>query len=68
MDLRSFHIFFIVVAALMLFGVGAWALEFASTHQGTFLIFGWGNIVSGILVTFYGFYFVRKSRRMGSEK
>lgn len=62
MNLRSFHVFFIVIAAVFLLMMGAWSWGYAQRHEGSMQTFSWLNFVSGILVGLYGFWFVRKSR------
>jgi hypothetical protein len=58
-SLKAFHIFFIVLAILLAAGCAAWG--FAS---GMTLAFNITCAVLALLLTIYGIYFVKKSRKL----
>jgi len=67
MGLKGFHVFFIVVAALTALMFGAWGLwDFDRTGKGGTLAMGiLGFLAAGALV-FYGLWFLRKLKDVGS--
>lgn len=67
MSLKAFHIFFIALAALMCFFLGAWALNAASAEgaSGWLRGFGIGGLVAGAGLVIYGIRFIRKTRNLG---
>ena len=64
MTLRGFHILFILVATLLLFGLAAyefWAWQRA--HSALDLGFAAGLLVCGVGMGIYGAWYSRKTRR-----
>ena len=59
MSLKIFHIFFIALAILLSVMCAAWAFI---NHAGQ--MFGIGCCVAAVLLTVYGVWFVRKSRKI----
>lgn len=59
MSLKAFHLIFVTLLTTLSFGCAAWA--FASGHPG----YGGAAIVAGIAVIIYGFYFLKKLKRIG---
>jgi hypothetical protein len=64
-SLKAFHIFFIVVSALMAFGVAAWAL-LSYTASGSFgyLAAAIGSVIAGAGLIFYGVKFLKKLKNV----
>ena len=65
MSLKGFHIFFIALAALLAFGIGAWCIWVNSFASDT------GYIVAAIIcfafgvgLAFYAGWFFRKMKRL----
>jgi len=59
MSLKSFHIFFIIIAMLLAGGCGAWGYF----NQMSMGFTGACGILAGALFV-YGIYFLRKSRNL----
>jgi hypothetical protein len=59
MSLKAFHLIFVTLLTALSFGFAAWA--FNSGRPG----FGAGGIATGILVIFYGIYFLKKLKNVG---
>jgi len=54
MSLKALHIVFIVASIVLALGFGAWALnEFAHDGPRSYLWFGLGSCVIGIVLIFY---------------
>jgi hypothetical protein len=66
MSLKAFHIFFIVLSALMCFGIGAFLLH-AYSESGEIgrLVQGVASVAAGIGLLEYGRRFLRKTRDFG---
>lgn len=58
MSLKGFHLIFVSVLTLLSFGCAGWG--FAADKP----LFGVGGIVTGIVVIFYGIYFLKKLKKM----
>jgi len=61
MSLKAFHIFFVVVSALMCVGVGVWSFR-NSLQTGRLgpLAFGAGSLAASVVLIWYGVWFLRK--------
>ena len=63
MSLRVFHIFFISISAALMFGFGFWCFsDFSAAKGPTYQLMGSFCFLSGISLTAYGFWFLRKTR------
>ena len=61
MGLKAFHIFFIVVSTALCVGFGVWAVnDFGRTGSVVHLALGVGSFIGGILLVYYGVWFLRK--------
>ena len=61
LSLRSFHIFFVVIAILMADVFGIWAVwDYASHGRLLYLLLGVISLVGGMAMIGYGIWFVRK--------
>ena len=58
MSLKAVHLVFVSVLTALAFGCSAWAF-FAGKPA-----FGAGGIVVGVLVIFYGIYFLKKLKKV----
>jgi hypothetical protein len=58
MSLKAFHLIFVTVLTTLSFGFAGWA--FTAGHPG----FGVAGIVAAILVIIYGFYFLKKLKKI----
>jgi hypothetical protein len=58
MSLKAFHLIFVTLLTLLSFGCATWA--FATGRP----VFGGIAVVAGILVIIYGFYFLKKLKRI----
>jgi hypothetical protein len=58
MSLKAFHLIFVTLLTSLSFGCAAWAFSNSQT--------GWGmaGIATGILVIIYGFYFLKKLKKI----
>jgi hypothetical protein len=67
MGLKGFHVFFIVVSTLCALALAAWALlDWTRTHSaGTLVLAVLAFLAAGALV-FYGLWFLRKLRGVGT--
>ncbi len=64
MSLRSFHIFFIVVAIIAADVFGVWAIrDYRDTHSVINLTLGVVTLVGGLAMVAYGIWFIRKMDR-----
>jgi len=58
MSLKAFHLIFVTLLTTLSFGFSAWA--FCADK----IIFGVLGIAAGILVIIYGFYFLKKLKKI----
>ena len=58
MSLKAVHLVFVSLLTLLAFGCAAWA--FAAGYA----LFGAGGIAAGVLIIFYGVYFLKKLKRI----
>jgi len=58
MSLKAFHLVFVTMLTTLSFGFAAWA--FMSAHP----LLGVCGILAAILVVFYGFYFLKKLKKI----
>ena len=58
MSLKAFHLIFVTVLTTLAFGFAAWA--FSAGHEG----FGVAGLAAGVLVIVYGFYFLKKLKKI----
>jgi hypothetical protein len=58
MPLKAFHLVFVTMLTTLSFGFAAWA--FLSDHP----LLGACGILAAILVVFYGFYFLKKLKKI----
>lgn len=64
MSLRSFHIFFIIVAIIMADIFGVWAIrDYRNSHDVLNLGLGIVTLIGGLAMAAYAFWFVRKMDR-----
>ena len=59
MSLKAFHLAFISLSTLVVFGFGAWA--FIET-SGNFTVYGFLSLLSGVGLIVYGVKFLKKFR------
>ncbi len=65
MSLKTFHIFFIVVSVLFLFGFGAWNVTmYQSGGNVTMVAFAGISFLAGIGLVLYGIRFLRKLKKV----
>jgi hypothetical protein len=68
MDLKSFHIFFIVAATLLCLGFGMWSVNaWLDQRGGDWLAMGVGSFAVAIALLGYGAWFLKKLRNMSSQ-
>lgn len=61
MSLKAFHIFFLVVATLMVFGFGIWGVYIYIVESTTsYLLLGILSLASGVGLVIYGIKFLQK--------
>jgi len=66
MSLKAFHIFFIVLSALMCFGIGAFLLQaYAGNGETGKLVQGVVCVAAGIGLLEYGRRFLKKTKSIG---
>ena len=66
MSLKAFHIFFIVLSALMCFGIGAFLLQaYANDGEVAKLAQGGVSVVAGLGLLEYGRRFLKKTKAIG---
>ncbi|MFQ5425041.1 MAG: hypothetical protein ACE5F9_13825 [Phycisphaerae bacterium] len=64
MSLRSFHIFFIVVAIIAADVFGVWAIrDYRDSHSVINLALGVVTLAGGLAMVAYGIWFIRKMDR-----
>ena len=67
MGLKGFHVFFIVVATLCVLAFAAWALmDWTRTRNGGTLALGVVAFAAAAALVFYGLWFLRKLRGVGT--
>lgn len=62
MNIKGFHIVFIICSTLLAFGVGVWGLN----EGGSFQLPGLVSFFSGIALIVYGVWFFRKLKNVRS--
>jgi hypothetical protein len=68
MNLKSFHLFFILASALLSVGVGVWGLgRFFEAGEGGGLALGLVFLGLAVLLSFYGLRFRKKFKDLGAE-
>jgi hypothetical protein len=58
MSLKAFHLIFVTMLTTLSFGFAAWAF------LGGHLLLGVAGILAAVLVIFYGFYFLKKLKKI----
>jgi hypothetical protein len=58
MSLKAFHLVFVTLLTTLSFGFAAWA--FTSDH----IFWGLAGVVAAIAVIFYGYYFLKKLKKI----
>ena len=58
MSLKAIHLIFVSLLTALSFGCAAWGFSADK------LVFGAGGIVAGVLVIFYGIYFLKKLKKV----
>ena len=58
MSLKAFHLVFVTLLTLLSFGCAALAFNAGNTNWGL------ASIAAGIVVILYGFYFLKKLKRI----
>ncbi len=67
MSLKAFHIFYIIAATTVLLGFGVWAgLDFAESGNRVHLALGVGSVIGSIGLVWYGTWFLREMKDLGS--
>ena len=65
MSLKSFHIFFLVVATITIFGFGVWsAYIFMTESEPSYLLMGILAFASGVALIIYGIKFLQKLKNI----
>jgi ABC-type Mn2+/Zn2+ transport system permease subunit len=65
MGLRSFHLVFISVSALLAAFVAAWATgQYRLDHDAVYAVYGIGSVAAGAALVVYGAAFQRKTRKL----
>lgn len=66
MSLKAFHVIFITVSSLMLFGFGAWMLRAYRGAEGapSDLVWAVAAIVAGVSLLVYEGFFLRKLKNV----
>jgi len=68
MNLRAFHIVFIVLSTLLAFGFGVWCLGFRPQGaNGVYLGMGIVSFVVGLGLAAYGTWFLKKAKGLGGS-
>lgn len=63
MSLKAFHLFFIAVSTLLVFGFGVWGIYTYLMQEGmTYLVLGLLALVTGVILIVYGLRFLHKIR------
>jgi hypothetical protein len=58
MSLKAFHLIFVTALTALSFGFSAWAFRSGK------ILFGVAGIAAGILVIWYGIYFLKKLKKI----
>lgn len=58
MSLKAFHLIFVTLLTALSFGFAVWAFAYGK------ILFGLTGIVTGILVVWYGIYFLKKLKKI----
>ena len=67
MGLKGFHVFFIAVATLTALMFGVWGVwDFSRTGKGGTLTLGVLGFAAAAALVFYGLWFLRKLKDVGS--
>jgi hypothetical protein len=67
MGLKGFHVFFIVLSTLCALAIAAWAvMDWTRTQRGGTLALGVLCFAAAAALVFYGFWFLRKLRGVGT--
>ena len=65
MSLKAFHVFFVVVSVLCALGFGAWSVaDYQRTGRASSLGFAGGGFAAAGVLTWYGFWFLRKLKNV----
>lgn len=66
MSLKAFHVIFITISSLMLFGFGAWMLREYRGPEGVGSDLGWavGAIVAAVSLLVYEGFFLKKLKNV----
>ncbi len=65
MSLKSFHIFFIVLATITVFGFGIWGVYiFLMESDPSYLLMGVISLASGVALIIYGIKFLQKLKNI----
>ncbi|MCC7430865.1 hypothetical protein IT568_08495 [bacterium] len=65
MSLKTFHIFFIILASLTAFGFAAWEINFYSVNKNLIdLVLGLFSIFVGLSLIIYGKKFLEKLKNV----
>ena len=70
MSLKAFHLIFVTLLTSLSFGCAAWAFNLGQPLFGALGIaageplFGGAAVAAGILVIIYGFYFLKKLKKI----
>jgi hypothetical protein len=66
MSLKAVHLVFVAALSALTWGVAVWKLRDFGREGGTTgdLLFGIGGALAGILVIFYGVYFLKKLKKL----
>lgn len=63
MSLKGVHIAFIAVSLILCAGFGAWAIaDWRESGESISMYLGVGSFLSGIVLAFYGVWFLKKLR------
>lgn len=63
MSLKAIHVLFVVVATLLMTGLGVWSLrQFMSAGGGATLALGLISLLAAIALVVYGVWFLKKTK------
>lgn len=62
MSLKAFHLIFIIVSVLLFVATALWALVFSGDQSFGILALGAVSVVFALILSVYGFYFVKKAK------
>lgn len=67
MSLKIFHVFFIILSALLNLGFGVWGIKaFAAQGPWYYLLLGALSLLGAVLLTVYLFWFFKKMKAIPS--